>query len=120
MTITTKQDVDIAVAPLSAIPLGEGRTFEIAGERIAIFNTRSGRVFAVQASCPHRRGPLADGLVGETTVICPLHAAKFDLATGTPLSGPTDCPIKTYPVRLDDEQRIVLTITLPEVREAVV
>lgn len=117
----TKQDLEIPVAPLSAIPIGEGRTFEVAGERIAIFNTRAGQVFAVEASCPHKRGPLADGLVGETTVICPLHASKFDLATGDSLGGPAgSCGIKTYPVRLDEQQHIILTIALPELREAVV
>src|SRR6202000_3352253 len=79
-TAMTKQDLEITVAPLSATPIREGRTFEVAGERIAIFSTRTGQVFAVEASCPHKGGPLADGLVGETTVICPLHASKFDLA----------------------------------------
>jgi nitrite reductase (NADH) small subunit len=117
----TKQDLEIILSPLDAIPAGEGRTFEVAGERIAVFNTRSGQVFAVEASCPHRGGPLADGLVGEGIVICPLHASKFNLATGDPLGGPTgSCGIKTYPVRLDEQQRIVLTLSLPEFREAVV
>ena len=117
----TKQDLEITVAPLSAIPIGEGRTFEIAGERIAIFNARPGQVFAVQASCPHKGGPLADGLLGENTVICPLHASKFDLTTGASLGGPAgDCRIKTYPVRLDDRQQIVLTVSLPQVQETVV
>jgi nitrite reductase (NADH) small subunit len=116
----TKQDLEITVAPLSAIPLGEGRTFEVAGERIAIFNTRAGRIFAVEASCPHKGGPLADGLVGEATVICPLHASKFDLVTGSPLGGPTgSCGIKTYPVRLDEQQRIILTLSLPPYQESV-
>ena len=117
----TKQDLEITVAPLSAIPIGEGRTFEIAGERIAIFNARQGKVFAVQASCPHKGGPLADGLLGENTVICPLHASKFDLTTGAALGGPVgDCPLKTYPVRLNDQQHIVLALSLPQVRETVV
>jgi nitrite reductase/ring-hydroxylating ferredoxin subunit len=105
----TESTRDITVAPLSAIAPGEGRTFEIAGERIAIFHTRAGNLFAVQAACPHRGGPLADGLIGEDTLICPLHAAKFNLATGTALAGPTDSCLKTYPVRLNDRQQIVLT-----------
>ena len=100
---------EITVAPLSAIPPGEGRAFDIAGERIAIFRTREDKLFAVQAICPHRAGPLADGLIGEETLICPLHAAKFDLATGAALSGPTASCLKSYPVRLNDRQQIVLT-----------
>ena len=96
------------VAPLSAIPPGEGRAFEVAGERIAIFNTRGAGVFAVQASCPHKGAPLADGLVGGATVICPLHAWKFDLTNGSVLMG--DCGLKTYAARLDDQGRVLVTI----------
>lgn len=105
----TEQKLEIVVRPLDSIPVGEGRTFAVNGEQIAVFRTRSGGVFAVQAHCPHRGGPLADGLVGETTVVCPLHASKFDLSSGQPLGGPAgDCPIKTYPVRVDEQGRIVL------------
>jgi nitrite reductase (NADH) small subunit len=107
----TDQTVEVIVAPLDAIPAGEGRAFAVGDEQIAIFKTRSGGVFAVQAHCPHRGGPLADGLVGETTVVCPLHSSKFDLSSGKPLGGPAgDCPIKTYPVRVDAQGRIVLTV----------
>ncbi len=86
---------EVTLAPLSAIPLGEGRTFEVQGEQIAVFRTREGEVFAVQAECPHKGGPLADGLVGGSTVICPLHAWKFDLKTGLPLMG--TCALRTFP-----------------------
>ena len=69
-----------------------------------MFRTPDGRsVYAVQAECPHSGGPLADGLVGGTTLICPLHAWKFDLSTGEALFG--DCGLKTYPVRVDESGR---------------
>ena len=99
---------EIEVGSLSAIPPGQGRNVEAWGQRIAIFHTRTGGVYAVQAECPHRRGPLADGLVGGTTLICPLHSWKFDLATGSALFG--DCGLKTYPVRVDDSGRLLLTV----------
>lgn len=99
---------EIVVGSLSRIPPGEGRTVRALGRNIAIFHTRSGSVFAVQAQCPHKGGPLADGLVGGTTLICPLHAWKFDLTTGEALFG--DCGIETYPVRVDEARRILLTI----------
>ena len=102
--------VEVVLTPLIAIPIGEGREFEIAGERIAVFRTRSGDIFAVQAYCPHKAGPLADGLLGGGTLICPLHSWKFDLATGEALNG--DCGLKTYPVRLDEGNRIVITLEL--------
>ncbi len=99
---------EITIAPLSAIPAGEGRNFEIAGRKLAIFHTRAGAVFATGAECPHRKGPLADGLVGGSVVICPLHNWKFDLASGKPLLG--DCPIETYPARLNEKQQIVVSL----------
>jgi nitrite reductase (NADH) small subunit len=105
-------DLELAIAPIEAIPPGEGRTFEVAGEHLAVFHARTGEVFATQAECPHKGGPLADGLVGGTTLICPLHTWKFDLKTGGALLG--SCGVKTYPVRLDSEKRIVVTLSVPQ------
>jgi nitrite reductase (NADH) small subunit len=99
---------ELEIGPLSMIPPGEGRNIQVLGERIAIFHTRAGAVFAVQAECPHRRGPLADGLVGGNTLICPLHSWKFDLTTGEALFG--DCGIKTFPVRVNESGRVILTL----------
>jgi nitrite reductase (NADH) small subunit len=92
---------EVRLGPVDAIPLGEGRTFRVSGKRIAVFRTRTDELFATQADCPHRGGPLADGLVGGTTLICPLHAWKFDLATGTPMFG--DCDLQTFPIRIDED-----------------
>lgn len=94
------------LGPASSIPLGEGRVYSLDGEKIAVFRTRGGEVYAVQAECPHRGGPLADGLLGGTTLICPLHAWKFDLKTGEALFG--DCGLKTFPVTIDASEQIVL------------
>lgn len=97
---------EFKLCPVSAIPQGEGRTFDVQGEKVAVFRARSGEVFAVQAACPHRGGPLADGLLGGSTLICPLHAWKFDLSTGEVLFG--DCGLKKYPVAVDNTGQIVL------------
>jgi nitrite reductase (NADH) small subunit len=101
------QMTELKLIPLKEIPRGEGRTFSLFGEKVAVFHTRAGGVYAVQAECPHRGGPLADGLVGGTTLICPLHSWKFDLATGDALMG--DCGLKTYPVRIDESGQVVVT-----------
>ena len=94
------------ISTLDAIPAGEGRTFDVQGEKIAIFHTRTGQIFAVQAECPHRGGPLSDGLIGGTTLVCPLHSWKFDLKTGEALLG--SCGLKTYPIRLDERKQVIL------------
>ena len=89
------------------IPLGEGRVFEVDDTPVAVFRTRQGGLYATQAACPHREGPLADGIIGGTQIVCPLHAYRFDLATGRPMGN--DCAsLLTYPVSLDDKGDILL------------
>ncbi len=99
----------VLVADVAQVPPGEGRTFEVAGRRLAVFHTRAGEVFATQAACPHKGGPLADGLVGAGTVICPLHDRQFDLRTG---AGPEpDCGLAVYPVSLDADGMMWVDVT---------
>jgi nitrite reductase (NADH) small subunit len=89
------------IGVVDLVPLGEGRTFDLGGERVAVFRTRDGQVFATQAECPHRGGPLADGIVGASSVICPLHARRFELATGACRTD--ECaPLVTYPIAIRD------------------
>jgi nitrite reductase (NADH) small subunit len=107
-----KTQQEITLGPLHLIPPGEGRNFAIESERITVFHMRSGELFATQAGCPHRNGPLADGLVGDGTVICPLHAWKFDLRSGQLYGG--DCKLKTYPVRVTPDGLIALTVGITE------
>jgi nitrite reductase (NADH) small subunit len=94
------------LGPVSAIPRGEGRTYRVGDQRIAVFRSREGRVFATQAECPHRGGPLADGLVGGTTLVCPLHEWSFDLQSGMALNG--SCGLRTYPVTQGRDGSLVL------------
>lgn len=104
----TESALEIVLGPFDAIPPGEGRAFAAAGARVAVFHARDGRVFAVQAECPHRGGPLSDGLIGGGTLICPLHSWKFDLESGAALTG--ECGLKTYPARVDGDGFVVLTV----------
>jgi nitrite reductase (NADH) small subunit len=94
---------------VSRLPLGEGRVFQIGTTAVVIFRTRGGEVFATQSSCPHRGGPLADGLIGAGKVICPLHAYKFDLATGQPIGNMCEA-LKTYLVSLSETGDIMLRL----------
>ena len=75
------------VGRLEDIPLLEGRSTNIDGRRIAIFRLLNG-LAAIDAHCPHAAGPLADGIVADSCVTCPLHGRRFDLATGLALNGP--------------------------------
>jgi nitrite reductase (NADH) small subunit len=89
--------VTLHLGPIHEIPVGEGRVYQVGGRRIAVFRTRSGDVYAADAKCPHRGGPLADGVLGGHCVVCPLHNYVFDLRTGGAPS--QDCPpLTTYPI----------------------
>jgi len=72
----------VNLGSIQNIPLGQGRCYIVEGEEIAVFRQRDGRLFATQNRCPHRQGPLSEGVCGGGKIICPLHGHKFDLATG--------------------------------------
>ncbi|HET7543126.1 MAG TPA: Rieske (2Fe-2S) protein [Polyangiaceae bacterium] len=100
--------MEVTLGPITAIPEGEGRSFQVGAAQIAVFRSRDGGLFATQADCPHRQGPLADGLLGSGTLICPLHSLKFDLSTGRAENG--DCSLKTYPARLSEGGQILVDL----------
>lgn len=98
------------LGPLEQVPLGEGRAFRVDGHDIAVFRPRDGAIAATQAACPHRAGPLADGIVGLESVVCPLHARRFSLVTGE--GDGDDCSVAVHSVRVDT--RGDMFVSLPE------
>jgi nitrite reductase (NADH) small subunit len=86
------------VGRVDDIPLLEGRTTSIDGRRVAIFRLPDGFA-ALDAHCPHADGPLADGIVADACVTCPLHGRRFDLGTGEALNG--DEAVAVHEVRVD-------------------
>jgi nitrite reductase (NADH) small subunit len=105
MTVAAELGRLVRIGSVSLIPPGEGRVFQVGPLSIAVFRNRSGGVFASESRCPHRQGPLADGLVGERKVVCPLHSFVFDLSSGQPVGN--DCrAIKTYRVTVTEEGQI--------------
>jgi nitrite reductase (NADH) small subunit len=98
------------------IPTGEGKTFQVGAVAVAVFRTRSGQLYATQASCPHRGGPLSDGLIGGRTVACPLHGLTFDLASGQPLTQRCQA-LKTFPIEVSPTGELMLTVEHAEVPE---
>ena len=95
--MSTPTTSTINLGSIEKIALGHSRCYVVGTEEIAVFRQRDGRIFATQNRCPHKQGPLSEGVAGGGKVICPLHAHKFELATGTG-SEPHEC-VKTYPVR---------------------
>ncbi|MGH3823114.1 MAG: nitrite reductase small subunit NirD [Pseudonocardiaceae bacterium] len=99
------------LGPADQIPPGEGRAFTVGDEQVAVFRLRDGGVRAVAARCPHRGGPLADGLIDGQQVICPLHNHAFRLVDGQCTTG--EAPVRAYPVAVRDGE-LVLHLTLDE------
>lgn len=87
----------VNLGSIGKIPVGQGRCYIVGNEDIAVFRQRDGQLFASQNLCPHKQGPLSDGIIGAGTVICPLHFQKFDLRSGAG-SERNEC-LKTFPVR---------------------
>jgi nitrite reductase (NADH) small subunit len=94
------------LGPIDQIPIGEGRAFGIDGQQIAVFRLRSGAVHAVSAVCPHRGGPIADGQIDGSIVLCPLHLNAFELSTGCSTTGQS--PLQSWNVEIDESGEILL------------
>jgi nitrite reductase/ring-hydroxylating ferredoxin subunit len=78
----------VKVARRSQIPEGSGITVEAGGKRIALFNA-SGNLYAIDNTCLHRGGPLAEGDLNGTVVTCPWHGWEYDVTTGASLDDPS-------------------------------
>ncbi len=85
------------VAEEGAFPLREGKRVVCGPNEIALFNL-GGEFLAVDNRCPHKSGPLSDGIVSGKSVFCPLHNWKINLENGCALSG-GEGQVKVYPVK---------------------
>jgi nitrite reductase (NADH) small subunit len=87
------------VGPLGAIPLRGARVVKTPRREIAVFRTASNDVFALENKCPHKGGPLSEGIVHGHKVACPLHGLIIDLETGL-APGDQGCA-RTFPVKIE-------------------
>ena len=76
-----------------------GKLVEVGGQKIAVFNM-GGKYYAIENTCPHRGGPLAEGMVAGDEVICPWHGSRFNIKTGAFLTPPARQGVKSFPVRV--------------------
>ena len=91
----------IDIAALADIPPQGARVVRTPQGCIAIFRTSDDRVFALDDRCPHKGGPLSEGIVHGTSVTCPLHNWVFDMATGQ-AQGADSGSVGTHPVRVEN------------------
>lgn len=95
----------VNLGPVERIAFGHGMCFIVEGEEIAVFRPRGGGLVAISNRCPHRQGPLSEGVMGDGKVLCPLHGHKFDLASGQG-SEAQEC-VKTFKV-LEENGQLML------------
>jgi nitrite reductase (NADH) small subunit len=104
----------IRVTVVENIPPREGRAVLVGDRELALFNLGD-RFLATDPHCPHEGGPLCDGIVTGSSVVCPLHAWKVDLESGEvtrPPHGKGHC-VGTYATKVDDG---VVSVRLPAAR----
>jgi len=103
----------IEVAALDDIPKLGSRVVKTDTVEIAVFRTTADEVFAIRDACPHRGGPLSQGIVHGTSVTCPLHNWKIDLASGKAL-GPDEGCANVFPAKVENG-RVYLGLKAGEV-----
>lgn len=96
----------IDIAALDAVPVRGARMIKTAHGCIAVFRTNTDEVFALDNACPHKQGPLAEGIVHGKAVTCPLHNWVISLETGQ-VQGPDEGSVATYPVRVESGRILV-------------
>ena len=89
----------VKVAKTNEIEPGQAQLVDVKGKRIALFNV-DGKFFALDNTCTHRGGPLAEGEVLGHEVTCPHHGARFDIRTGEVVGPPAQQAVASYGVRV--------------------
>ena len=91
----------IDIGSIDAIPRRGARCVTTPAGKIAVFRTQEDQVFALENRCPHKQGPLSEGIVHGASVTCPLHNWVFDLETGK-ATGADEGQVRTYAIRVMD------------------
>ena len=89
------------IGPISQIEPGSARTLAVqGGDDIAVFHTLRGEFYAMVNKCPHKQGPLSQGIVHDDSVTCPLHNWRISLRSGKVLGDDEGC-VPTIPLKVD-------------------
>ncbi|MGE0282333.1 MAG: nitrite reductase small subunit NirD [Rhizobiaceae bacterium] len=91
------------IGSIDDIPLRGARCIKTPQGKIGVFRTHDDRIFAIEDHCPHKGGPLSQGIVHGAAVTCPLHNWVISLETGNAL-GADEGAVKTIAVRVEDRR----------------
>ncbi|MBL7004393.1 MAG: nitrite reductase small subunit NirD [Gammaproteobacteria bacterium] len=95
------------VVSINDIPTLGSRVIKTEDVTIALFRTSIDEVFAIKDECPHKQGPLSQGIVHGSSVTCPLHNWKIDLASGKALGADEGCT-NTYQTKIENGMVFIL------------
>lgn len=98
---TNQQQNWVEVGRIEDIPLLGARLVKSAKGDIAVFRTQGDEIFALRDKCPHKGGPLSQGIVHGKKVACPMHDWKIHLDTGLAVAPDVGCAAR-YPVEVRD------------------
>ncbi len=91
----------VRICAVEDIPVLGARVVKAVNGNIAVFRNAEGRIFALLDRCPHKGGPLSQGIVHDHTITCPLHSWKIDLVSGEAVAPDHGCA-RTIATRIAD------------------
>jgi len=91
----------IQIGALTDIPVLGSRVVKTAAGNIAVFRTADDEVFALDDRCPHKGGPLSQGIVHNKRVTCPLHNFVIDLKSGVAVAPDEGCT-RAHPAKVEN------------------
>lgn len=101
----------IAIGSTEDIPRRGARCIATPAGRIAVFRTADHRFFALEDRCPHKEGPLSQGIVHGAAVTCPLHNWVISLETGRAL-GADEGSVRTFALKVEDGKLFISSVAL--------
>lgn len=107
--MTMQEQAWVDVGALADIPVRGARVVKTAQGCVAVFRTAENQAFALEDRCPHKGGPLSQGIVHGTSVTCPLHNWVISLKSGE-AQGADAGAVNTIPLRIENG-RLLLDFT---------
>jgi nitrite reductase (NADH) small subunit len=102
-----------AIGSITDIPRRGARCVNTPQGKIGVFRTAEDKVFAIEDHCPHKGGPLTQGIVHGASVTCPLHNWVISLETGL-AQGADEGAVKTIPIKVEGGELFIALDTLAD------
>jgi 3-phenylpropionate/trans-cinnamate dioxygenase ferredoxin component len=88
--------------------LGQGEIFSFDhNEKKLLLTNMNGKIFATDRICTHAEADLANGILTENGLTCPLHLSVFNLDDGKPQNLPAETPLQTYRIKIEDNNILI-------------